>query len=79
MSSANLKEVRKGEVGGDVGLATMTFPSSSDSVNWTSKLEVLLIVSMELANEICEQAEEGRGKIEAPGRECDSVLVWNWG
>ena len=77
MSSA--KEVRKGEVGGDVRLATMTFTGSSDSVIWTSKLKVLLIVSMELANEICEQAEEGRGKIEAPGGECDSVLVCNWG
>ena len=77
MSSA--KEVRNGEAGGDVGLATVAFPGSSDSVKWTSKLRVLLIVSMVLVNEICEQAEEGRGKIEATGGECDSAQVWNWG
>ena len=61
MSSSKLEGVKKWEGVGEVGLATF-----SDWVKSTSKLRVLLIVSMELANEMCEQADEGRDKIGAP-------------
>lgn len=75
MSSAKLEEAKTLVFGGG-GLAT--FSGSSDSANSTSKLRVLLNVSMELAIEIWEHAEDGRDKFGAPREECDSAPVRNW-
>ena len=74
-----LEEATKGEVGAgdDVQPAISGSSDASAWVKSTSKLRVLLIVSMELVNDMYEHADDGRDKTGSPRGECDFSLVCN--